>query len=137
MAELAGKSRPQFRNIHVTQILAYRLPPAGVVSILHRISGALLFLIGIPFALYLFQLSVTSEISFESYRAIVSHWFAKLVLLALIWAIVHHALAGLRHLFTDAHFWLDLAPARVSAIAVLVASVLLTAVLGLRLFGVF
>jgi succinate dehydrogenase / fumarate reductase, cytochrome b subunit len=136
MAELAGKSRPQFRNIHVTQILAYRLPPAALVSILHRVSGALLFL-GIPFALYLFQLSVTSEISFESYQAIVSHWFAKLVLLALVWALVHHALAGLRHLLTDAHFWLDLAPARASAVAVLVASLLLTLVLGLRLFGVF
>ncbi len=137
MAELAGKTRPQFRNIHVTQLLAYRLPPPGVVSILHRVSGALLFLVGMPFVLYLFQHSVTSEISFETYRSVSSHWFARLVLLALIWAFLHHALAGLRHLFTDAHFWLDLGPSRISAWAVLAISLLLTAVFGLKLFGVF
>ena len=75
MSELAGskgpRSRPQFRNIHVSQILQYRLPAAGIVSILHRVSGALMFLLGLPFALYLFQQSITSEISFDSYRAIV------------------------------------------------------------------
>ncbi|HWS73639.1 MAG TPA: succinate dehydrogenase, cytochrome b556 subunit, partial [Quisquiliibacterium sp.] len=88
MADLAGKPgprvRPQFRNIHVSQLAQYRLPLAGFVSILHRISGALMFLVGLPFLLYLFQQSLLSEISFENYRAIVSHWFAKLVLLALV-----------------------------------------------------
>ena len=65
MADIAArKVRPQFRNIQVSQILSYRLPPAGIVSILHRLSGALLFLVGIPFCLYLLQQSLTSEISF-------------------------------------------------------------------------
>ena len=71
MAETAArKARPQYRNIGISQLMSYRLPPAGIVSILHRISGALLFLVGIPFSLYLLQQSITSEISFESYRAI-------------------------------------------------------------------
>ena len=67
MSEAAAKAsppRPQYRNIHVSQILQYRLPPSGIVSILHRISGALLFLIGFPFLLYLFDQSITSELSF-------------------------------------------------------------------------
>ncbi len=66
MADLAAqKARPQYRNIHVSQILSYRLPPAGIVSILHRISGALLFLVGIPFFLYLLHKIISRELSFE------------------------------------------------------------------------
>ncbi|MFN9505314.1 MAG: succinate dehydrogenase, cytochrome b556 subunit, partial [Rubrivivax sp.] len=67
MADTA-KPRPQFRNIHVSQIVAYRLPPAGIVSILHRISGAVLFLL-LPFIIWLFDVSVSSEASFERFRA--------------------------------------------------------------------
>ena len=141
MAELAGKagskSRPEFRNIHVSQLAAYRLPLAGIVSILHRVSGALMFLVGIPFILYLFQQSLTSEISFESFRAIVSHWFAKLVLLALIWAYLHHFCAGIRHLVADVHVALETEQARTSAAIVAAVSLALTFVVALKLFGVF
>ena len=141
MAELAGKSgpraRPQYRNIHVSQILQYRLPLAGVISILHRISGALMFLVGIPFILYLFQQSLTSEISYESYRGLVSHWFAKLVLLALIWAYLHHLCAGIRYLVLDVHVGLEKEQARTSAAVVLGVSLALTFVVALKLFGVF
>jgi succinate dehydrogenase / fumarate reductase cytochrome b subunit len=141
MAELAGKSgpraRPQYRNIHVSQILQYRLPLAGVISILHRISGALMFLVGIPFILYLFQQSLTSEISYESYRALVSHWFAKLVLVALIWAYLHHLCAGIRYLVLDVHVGLEKEQARTSAAVVLGVSLALTFVVALKIFGVF
>jgi succinate dehydrogenase / fumarate reductase cytochrome b subunit len=138
MADLAAqKARPQFRNISVSQILAYRLPPAGIVSILHRISGVLLFLVGIPFSLYLLQQSITSEISFESYRAIVGSVPGKLVLLVLIWAFVHHAIAGIRYLLLDRHVGIQREAARVTAKAVLGLSLALTAVLALKLFGAF
>jgi succinate dehydrogenase / fumarate reductase cytochrome b subunit len=138
MADLAAqKARPQYRNIHVTQILSYRLPPAGIVSILHRISGALLFLVGIPFSLYLLQQSLTSEISFESYRAVVGSVWGKLVLLALVWAFVHHAVAGIRYLLLDRHVGIQREAARQSSIAVLGITVVLTVVLGLKLFGAF
>jgi succinate dehydrogenase / fumarate reductase cytochrome b subunit len=138
MADLAAqKARPQYRNIHVSQLLSYRLPPAGIVSILHRISGALLFLFGIPFVLFLLQQSLTSEISFESYRAIVGSIPGKLVLLVLIWAFVHHAIAGIRYLLLDRHVGIQKEASRSSALAVLGITVVLTAVLALKLFGAF
>lgn len=137
MSESAAKPRPEFRNIHVSQLMTYRLPVPGIVSILHRISGALLFLVGIPFILYLFQQSLTSELSFERYAAVVSHWFAKLVLLALAWAFLHHLFAGIRYLFLDMHMGADLPAARKSAAIVLFASLVLTALAGLKIFGVF
>ena len=138
MADIAArKARPQYRNIHVSQILSYRLPAAGIVSILHRISGALLFLLGIPFGLYLLQQSLTSEISFESYRAIVGSVPGKLVLLALIWAFVHHSVAGIRYLLLDRHVGIQKFAAAKSATAVLGITAVLTVVLGLKLFGAF
>lgn len=130
------RSRPEFRNIHVTQILSYRLPPAGIVSILHRISGALLFLL-LPLLLWMLDLSLRSEISFERLRGFVASGFVKLVLLGLIWAFLHHLVAGIRYLLLDLHVGLDPAPSRASALAVFAVSVPLTVLAGLRLFGVF
>ncbi len=69
MKEPPLKVRPVYRNIHVTQLASYRLPPAGWVSILHRISGALMFLL-LPFAIWMFDASLTSEISFEQFRSL-------------------------------------------------------------------
>ena len=127
--------RPEFRNLGLGEILRYRMPPPAIVSILHRVSGVLLFLVGIPFILYLFQNSLTSELSFEVYRGAVSSWIGKLVLLALIWAFIHHLLAGIRFLLLDLH----IAGVRVeganTARVVLWASVLLTLVCALLLFG--
>lgn len=138
MADIAAqKARPQYRNIGVNQIVSYRLPPAGIVSILHRISGALLFLLGIPFSLYLLQESLTSELSFQSYRAIVGSIPGKLVLLVLIWAFVHHAIAGIRYLLLDRHVGIQRDASRTSATAVLGITIALTAILALKLFGVF
>lgn len=141
MAETAAKAgaraRPQFRNIHVSQIRQYRLPLAGVVSILHRVSGALMFLVGLPFVLYLFQQSITSEISFETFQAVASHWLAKLVLLGIAWGYLHHFCAGVRYLVLDLHVGTDKDAARKSATAVLAVSLLLTLVVALKLFGVF
>lgn len=131
------RPRPEFRNIHVSQILSYRLPPAGIVSILHRISGVLLFLIGIPFILYLFQQSITSEISYERYRVLTGHWFSKLVLLALAWAFLHHLVAGIRYLILDLHVGIQKEQARQSSIVVLVVSLVLTLLAALKIFGVF
>lgn len=141
MADAAQKApdgtRREFRNLHVTQIVGYRLPLAGIVSILHRISGALMFVVGIPLVLYLFQQSLTSEISFEGYRAIVSHWFVKLVLLGLAWAYLHHLFAGIRYLLLDLHIGVEKAPSRKTALATLVISLTLTLVVALKIFGAF
>jgi succinate dehydrogenase / fumarate reductase cytochrome b subunit len=130
------RNRRQFRNIHVTQIVRYRLPPAGMVSIMTRISGGAMFLM-LPFLLWLWDLSLTSELSFLRLREAASHWFVKLVLLGLIWAFLHHMLAGIRYLVLDLHIGLDKGPSRASALAVFAISLPLTALAGLKLFGVF
>ena len=134
--EVPKKERREFRNIHITELPNYRLPPAGWVSILHRVSGAGLFLT-LPFLLYLFQLSVTSESSFEYFKGILQNPLVKLVLLGLIWAYMQHFAAGVRHLFMDVHWAIEKDSSRQSAIAVLAVSLILTALAGLKLFGVF
>jgi succinate dehydrogenase / fumarate reductase cytochrome b subunit len=130
------KLRPEFRNIHVSQLASYRLPSAGIVSILHRISGAALFLL-LPLLLWLLDLSLTSEISFERLRGVAAGGFMKLILLGLIWAFLHHLFAGIRFLMIDLHIGLDPAPSRASALVVIAISVALTVLAGLRLYGVF
>jgi succinate dehydrogenase / fumarate reductase cytochrome b subunit len=136
MSEAARKVRPQYSNIHITQLYHYRLPAAGVVSILHRISGALMFLL-LPFTLYLLERSLTSESSYEAMRAFASQWFIKLIILALSWAYLHHFLAGIRHLFMDMHYMLTKDGSRNSAMTVLALSLFLTLLVALKLFGVF
>lgn len=134
--EVPRKQRPQFRNIHITELKNYRLPIAGFVSILHRISGFLMFL-ALPIVLYLFQLSILSEDTFKHFAGIASHPLAKLVILALAWAFFQHFCAGVRHLFMDLHLGLDKDSARKSGSTVLAVSLLLTLVTALKLFGVF
>ncbi len=134
--EVPKKERPEFRNIHITELANYRLPPAGWVSILHRISGFGLFLL-LPFLLYLFQKSVQSEMTFDHFKGILENPLVKLVLLGLIWAYMQHFCAGVRHLFMDVHVGIEKDSSRQSAIAVLAVSLFLTALAGLKLFGVF
>jgi succinate dehydrogenase / fumarate reductase cytochrome b subunit len=142
MAETV-KARPVYRNIHVSQIVGYRLPPAGIVSILHRISGALMFVL-LPFVLWLFDTSVSSEISFDRFRTAFlagigfgPAWFVKLVCLGLIWAYLHHLIAGVRHLWMDATHAMSKEQAQRSAIVTLALSLLLTVALGAKLFGLY
>jgi len=136
--------RPEFRNIDFPSIaFGYRLPLAGRVSILHRVSGLLLFVL-LPFIIWLFDVSVTSEISFERFTSLYTAgigflpvWFIKLVTLVLMWAYLHHFCAGVRHLWMDATHSVTKSFGRSSAIAVFVISLALTAILGLKLFSVF
>lgn len=134
--EVPKKQRPEFRNIHVAELSNYRMPLASVVSILHRISGFLIFL-ALPLILYLFQMSLLSEDTFKHFAGIASHPLVKLVILGLCWAYYQHFCAGVRHLFMDLHLGLDKESARVSATAVLAVSLFLTFVTALKLFGVF
>ena len=134
------RQRPVYRNIHVTQLASYRLPPAGIVSILHRISGALMFVL-LPLLIWLFDKSLTSEVSYEQFTStfvaglgIFPGWFLKLVVLALIWAFLHHFIAGLRHLWMDATHSVSKEFGHSSALVTLGSSVLLTLVLGFKLF---
>ena len=95
-------------TMRLLDAVKYRLPLAGVVSILHRASG-LLMLVLLHFVVWLFDTSISSEISYESFTSafvvglgVVPGWLVKLVVLALIWAFLHHAIAGVRHVWMDA-----------------------------------
>ena len=143
MTDLA-KKRPEFRNINaLSDLPTYRLPAAGWVSILHRISGLLMFLL-MPLIIWMFDNSISSEYSFAKFAAafnvglgFVPGWFMKLVVLALIWAYLHHFIAGLRHLYMDTFHAVSKEFGKSSAVVTLVLSLGLTAVLGAKLFGLY
>ncbi len=144
-ATTAVKKRPEFRNINaITDLPTYRLPAAGIVSILHRISGAIMFLL-MPFIIWMFDTSISSEISFARFTSAFNvgmlylpGFVWKLVALALIWAYLHHFIAGLRHLWMDtSHAAVSKEFGKTSAVVTLVLSIGLTLVLGAKLFGLY
>jgi succinate dehydrogenase / fumarate reductase cytochrome b subunit len=139
----SAKTRPEYRNIHVTQILSYRLPPAGIVSILHRISGLLMFLL-LPFVVWMLDNSLSTDISFQAFTNVfvagaagIPGWFVKLVALGLIWGYLFHFMAGVRHLWMDATHSVSKAQGHSSALVALVLSSLLTVALAVKLFGFY
>jgi succinate dehydrogenase / fumarate reductase, cytochrome b subunit len=136
MSEALKKSRRQFNVMTFSQVGNYRLPLAAYVSILHRVSGAAMFLL-LPFVLYLLDKSLTSEISFEYLKGFTSNWFVKLIILGLVWSYLHHFAAGVRHLFMDLHVGVDKDSGRKTSIAVFAVSLPLTLLVALKLFGVF
>jgi succinate dehydrogenase / fumarate reductase, cytochrome b subunit len=138
MTEAVRKPRPEYRNIGIGDItLKYRLPIAAKLSILHRASGGLLFL-SLPFLLYLFDQSLTSELSFDVFKAFLSNVIVKLIVLVLSWAFLHHFCAGIRHLLMDvSHDAVTKESGKRTAIIVMVVSLVLTLVVALKLFGAF
>ena len=126
------KDRPVYRNIGLAQLVKYRLPWAGKVSILHRISGAAL-----PFILYLFDQSLASELSYQKFQAFTGSFFVKIICLGLIWAFLHHFCAGIRYLLLDLEIGVEKSEANRSAIIVFSLGLALTAVVGLKLFGLY
>lgn len=123
------KPRPTYLNL-----FAIRMPLPAIVSILHRASGALLFLVGIPLLLYVVQRALAAPEAWAQLRAAFASPLAKLVALALAWAFIHHLLAGIRHLLLDAHIGVELPAARRSAALTLVLAVVLTLAVAVRLW---
>ncbi|MGS0891674.1 succinate dehydrogenase, cytochrome b556 subunit [Burkholderia stagnalis] len=138
MTDAVRKPRPEYRNIGFGDItMKYRMPLAAILSILHRVSGALLFLF-LPFLLFLFDQSLTSELSFEVFKAFLSNIVVKLVVLALSWAFLHHFCAGIRHLLMDVnHDAVTKEGGKRTAVVVFVVSIALTIAMALKLFGAF
>lgn len=141
MAELS-KTRPG-GNMRLVDALQYPLPLAGIVSILHRASGVLMVAL-LPFVVWMFDASVTSEVSFDVFASVFAvgigvfpGWFVKLVALALIWAFLHHLAAGVRHLWMDATHSVSKAQGRSSAVAAAAFSAGMTVLLGAKLFGLY
>ncbi|WP_343726572.1 succinate dehydrogenase, cytochrome b556 subunit [Burkholderia seminalis] len=138
MTDAVRKPRPEYRNIGFSDItMKYRMPLAAILSILHRVSGALLFLF-LPFLLFLFDQSLTSELSFEVFKAFLSNIIVKLIVLALSWAFFHHFCAGIRHLLMDVnHDAVTKEGGKRTAVVVFVVSIALTIAMALKLFGAF
>jgi len=128
-------ARRVIRNISIPDLVRYRLPVPGMLSILHRVSGALM-VVALPFVLWLFELSLRSESSWAQLRRGAAGWLVRIVLVVLAWALVHHALAGLRHLLLDLDLGVDRAQARRSAWIVFAISLPLALWAALIIFGV-
>ena len=125
----AQKTRPKYYDLNLAH-----LPPPGLVSILHRVSGAALFFPILPALLYLLQATLGSEEGFARWRDFFDHPLAKLAVLGAIWLYAHHFFAGIRYLLLDLHIGIDKAPARTSAVVVLVLGFLATLLVGWRLW---
>jgi succinate dehydrogenase / fumarate reductase, cytochrome b subunit len=139
------KQRPG--TMRLVDAVKYRLPLAAFVSILHRASGALMFVL-LPLVIWLFDTSVTSEVSFEVFKSafgsgagsgigFVPGLLVKVVALALIWSFLHHFIAGVRHLWMDMTHSVSKQQGHSSAVLTMALSLLLTAALGAKLFGAF
>ncbi len=125
------KKRPKYLNL-----VEIKLPLAGFASILHRVSGAGLFLM-LPLLIWLLDLSLASPESFETFKAVTGHPFVKLILLGLMWAFLHHFCMGIRILLIDIHIGVEKAQAHASSKVVLAVSLALTVLFGLKLFGAY
>ena len=125
----ANKPRPKYLNL-----VEIRLPLPGWVSIFHRISGALLVFPFTAWLLYMLDASLASEAGFRTTQGYLALPLVRLGMLVFIWAFCHHLCAGIRYLFLDLNKGIELRPARVSSVAVLAASLLLTAYFGSKLW---
>ena len=122
------KERPKHLDLRVI-----KQPLPAIASILHRVSGAGLFLM-LPFLIFLLDLSLDSSLGFAMFKAFVSYPLVKLLLIGLLWAFLHHFCMGIRILLLDLDMGTDLKPARASTKAVLVISLALTVILGVKLW---
>lgn len=133
-ALVKNRTRPVYRNIGFGDLAHYRLPIPGIASIIHRVTGIALF-VCLLFLLAMLQMSLKSEAGFEAFRSIVwANPVAKMVLTGLLFAIIFHLIAGLRHMVQDGNAWLELSTARASAFAVFGLSVLVTGLVVWRLW---
>ena len=107
------KNRPKNLNL-----LTIRLPVNAIVSIMHRASGVMLFLIQ-PLLLWALQVSLANEDGYARVSQLLQHWAIKLFIVGLAWAFFHHFYAGLRHLAMDVHWMTSLQKARFSSRVVL------------------
>ena len=124
----AKKQRPIWYNLSPVN-----LPVPGLVSIFHRVSGILLFL-GLLWLLFLLDMSLTSPVGFARFADTMAHPLAKLVMLVLLWAYLHHFCAGIRYLFIDIDMGVGLPAARATSFVVFAASLILTVILGVKLW---
>ena len=125
----APKTRPKYYDLNLA-----RLWPPALLSIFHRVSGALLFFPILPALLYALHVTLGSSEGYTRWHDFFSHPLAKLVVLGVVWLYAHHFFAGIRYLFLDLHIGIAKAPARASALAVFALGLAATALIGWRLW---
>ncbi len=125
--------RTEFRNIGISDLRNYRLPLAGKVSILHRISGLGLFLF-LPLVMSLIVSMFQTADKFAAAHSVLANPVVKLIALGLVWAIMHHAVAGVRYLLMDVHVKVSKEGGHSTAVVVLVVSLILTAIVAVKMF---
>lgn len=125
--------KPSARPVYL-DLLRIHLPLPGWVSILHRVSGALLFA-ALPLGVWALSVSLSGEAGFQQVKDGAEHPLARLGVLGLIWAFSHHLFAGLRHLALDVHWGVDMRHARQSSLAVMLAAALVTLIAAWRLLA--
>jgi succinate dehydrogenase / fumarate reductase cytochrome b subunit len=125
----APKPRPKYYDLNLAH-----LPPPGLVSILHRVSGALLFFPILPLILYVMHVTLGSEEGFARWQEFFSRPVVKLILLGAVWLYAHHFFAGIRYLLLDLHIGIEKEPSRTSAIVVLVLGIVTALLVGWRLW---
>jgi succinate dehydrogenase / fumarate reductase cytochrome b subunit len=121
----SGSSRPRYVDLSLAH-----LPPPGLVSILHRVTGLLLFFPVLPALIYLLQATLGSEEGYARWRAFFAMPEAKLAMLGVVWLYAHHFFAGIRYLLLDVHVGIMKQPSRASANLVLALGVIATLVVG-------
>jgi succinate dehydrogenase / fumarate reductase cytochrome b subunit len=125
----APKTRPKYYDLNLAH-----LPPPGLVSILHRISGALLFFPVLPALIYAVHVTLGSEQGFARWQDFFARPMVKIIMLGIVWLYAHHFFAGIRYLLLDLHIGIGKEPSRSSAIAVLVLGLVATLLIAWRLW---
>lgn len=125
----ALKPRPKYYDLNLAH-----LPAAGLLSIFHRVSGALLFFPILPGVLYLLQAALGSPEGYARWHEFFAHPLARIAMLGAIWMYAHHFFAGIRYLLLDLHMGIEKAPARTSALVVFALGAVATALIGWRLW---
>lgn len=123
------RQRPKYVDLNLLN-----LPMPGLVSILHRITGVVMFLFLIPAVLFVLQGTLDAETGFNKWKSIFSEPVVKLIVLGFVWSYLHHLFAGIRYLLLDIHVGVALEPARTSARLVLALGLIATAIVGVRIW---
>ena len=123
------RQRPKYYDLNLLN-----LPMPGLVSILHRITGVVMFLFLIPAVLFVLQCTLDAETGFNKWKSIFSEPVVKLIVLGFVWSYLHHLFAGIRYLLLDIHVGVALEPARTSARLVLALGLIATAIVGVRIW---
>ena len=125
----APKPRPKYYDLNLAH-----LPPPGLVSIFHRVSGALLFFPILPIILYMLHVTLGSEEGFARWQEFFARPMVKLIALGAVWLYAHHFFAGIRYLLLDLHIGIEKEPSRTSAKVVLVLGALATVFIAWRIW---